>query len=48
MKAISKTGKVFSERFAKTAVKIGIGKEIPEVEEIEEAEKPKRVRKSKK
>ena len=44
MKAISKRGKVFSERFAKTAIRIGIATEVIEGEE----EKPKKGRKPKK
>lgn len=46
MKAISKRGKVFSERFAKTAIKIGIATEA--IEREEQNEKPKKVRKPKK
>lgn len=38
MKAISKRGKVFSERFAKTAIKIGIAKEVEETEDIIKSE----------
>jgi hypothetical protein len=44
MKVISKNGKVFSPRFAKIAIKIGLGKEVEENEEP----KVKKVRKQKK
>ena len=58
MKAVSKRGRVFSERFAKTAIKIGIAQEVIEEqpeevieeqpEEVLETEKHKKGRKPKK
>lgn len=44
MKAISKRGKVFSERFSKTAIKIGIAKEFDGEDEpkVKKGRKPKK------
>ena len=44
MKAISKKGRVFSERFSKTAIRIGLAEELTE----DDNPKPKKGRKPKK
>ena len=44
MKAVSKRGRPFSERFAKTAIKIGLAIEVDENEEVKvkKGRKPKK------